>query len=33
VFHFHCHLIPRYLGDMHNPRGGVRYCIPEKGNY
>lgn len=33
VFHFHCHLIPRYTGDMENPRGGVRYCIPEKGNY
>jgi diadenosine tetraphosphate (Ap4A) HIT family hydrolase len=33
VFHFHCHLIPRYIGDMENPRGGVRYCIPEKGNY
>jgi len=33
VFHFHCHLIPRYKGDMENPRGGVRYCIPEKGNY
>jgi diadenosine tetraphosphate (Ap4A) HIT family hydrolase len=33
VFHFHCHLIPRYKGDMENPRGGIRYCIPEKGNY
>lgn len=33
VFHFHCHLIPRYEGDMENPRGGVRYCIPEKGSY
>jgi len=33
VFHFHCHLIPRYSGDMHNPRGGVRHCLPEKGNY
>jgi len=33
VFHFHCHLIPRYKGDMENPRGGVRYCIPEKGSY
>jgi diadenosine tetraphosphate (Ap4A) HIT family hydrolase len=33
VMHFHCHLIPRYIGDMENPRGGVRYCIPEKGNY
>lgn len=33
VMHFHCHLIPRYIGDMENPRGGIRYCIPEKGNY
>ena len=33
VMHFHCHVIPRYIGDMDNPRGGIRYCIPEKGNY
>lgn len=33
VFHFHCHLIPRYKGDMENPRGGVRHVIPTKGNY
>jgi diadenosine tetraphosphate (Ap4A) HIT family hydrolase len=33
VFHFHCHVIPRYSGDVEDPRGGVRYCIPEKGNY
>ena len=33
VFHFHCHLIPRYKGDMENPRGGVRHCISGKGYY
>lgn len=33
VFHFHCHIIPRYKGDMENPRGGVRHAIPEKGDY
>ncbi|SHG27730.1 HIT family protein [Chryseobacterium vrystaatense] len=33
VFHFHCHLIPRYKGDMHNPRGGVRHVIAGKGDY
>jgi diadenosine tetraphosphate (Ap4A) HIT family hydrolase len=33
VFHFHCHLIPRYRGDMENPRGGVRHCINGKGYY
>jgi len=24
VFHLHFHVIPRYLGDVENPRGGVR---------
>jgi len=33
VFHFHCHVIPRYKGDMDNPRGGVRHCIRGKGYY
>lgn len=33
VFHFHCHVIPRYKGDMENPRGGVRHVIPSKGKY
>lgn len=33
VMHFHCHVIPRYKGDMENPKGGVRYCIPKKGFY
>lgn len=33
VFHFHCHLIPRYKGDIENPSGGVRHCIPLKGYY
>lgn len=33
VFHFHCHLIPRYSGDMENPRGGVRHCVAGKGYY
>ena len=33
VMHFHCHVIPRYSGDMENPKGGVRYCIPAKGMY
>lgn len=29
----HIHLIPRMLGDMKDPTGGVRHVIPEKGNY
>ncbi len=33
VFHLHIHLIPRYLGDVSNPRGGVRAVIPGKQNY
>lgn len=33
VFHFHCHLIPRFAGDMNNPRGGVRHVIPSMGGY
>lgn len=33
VFHFHCHVIPRYKGDMSDPRGGVRHCISGRGYY
>jgi diadenosine tetraphosphate (Ap4A) HIT family hydrolase/HKD family nuclease len=33
VPHVHIHVIPRYAGDMPDPRGGVRHVIPEKGNY
>lgn len=31
--HVHIHLIPRYEGDMENPRGGVRGVIPSKQKY
>jgi diadenosine tetraphosphate (Ap4A) HIT family hydrolase len=33
VFHLHVHLIPRYRGDVTDPRGGVRHVIPSKANY
>ncbi|MFM7035234.1 MAG: HIT domain-containing protein, partial [Planctomycetia bacterium] len=33
VPHVHVHVIPRYSGDMGDPRGGVRHVIPAKGNY
>jgi ATP adenylyltransferase len=29
VFHCHVHLIPRRLGDVEDPRGGVRGAVPE----
>jgi diadenosine tetraphosphate (Ap4A) HIT family hydrolase len=33
VFHLHIHLIPRYKGDVEDPRGGVRGVIPSKQKY
>lgn len=33
VFHVHVHLIPRRMGDVENPRGGVRGVIPERQDY
>lgn len=33
VFHAHVHLIPRYVGDVEDPRGGVRGVIPGKQKY
>jgi diadenosine tetraphosphate (Ap4A) HIT family hydrolase len=33
VMHLHIHLIPRYLGDIEDPRGGVRWVIPENAPY
>jgi diadenosine tetraphosphate (Ap4A) HIT family hydrolase len=29
----HIHLIPRHPGDRPDPRGGVRWVIPEKADY
>jgi diadenosine tetraphosphate (Ap4A) HIT family hydrolase len=31
--HLHIHLIPRYVGDQPDPRGGVRWIFPEKADY
>ncbi|MDX1812207.1 MAG: HIT domain-containing protein, partial [Gammaproteobacteria bacterium] len=31
--HLHIHLIPRYIGDCKDPRGGVRWVNPEKARY
>jgi superfamily II DNA or RNA helicase/diadenosine tetraphosphate (Ap4A) HIT family hydrolase len=33
VMHLHVHLIPRYRGDMDDPRGGVRGVIPWRQRY
>jgi diadenosine tetraphosphate (Ap4A) HIT family hydrolase len=33
VLHCHCHLIPRYFGDVKEPRGGVRGVVPGKWGY
>ena len=33
VHHVHIHLIPRYDGDVDDPRGGVRGVIPSKQKY
>ncbi|MBT3191509.1 MAG: HIT family protein [Verrucomicrobia bacterium] len=33
ISHAHIHLIPRYKGDVVDPRGGVRWVLPEKAKY
>jgi superfamily II DNA or RNA helicase/diadenosine tetraphosphate (Ap4A) HIT family hydrolase len=33
LLHLHVHVIPRFRGDMGDPRGGVRGVIPSKQNY
>ena len=33
VHHLHVHIIPRYKGDVPNPRGGIRNIIHGKGDY
>jgi diadenosine tetraphosphate (Ap4A) HIT family hydrolase len=33
VMHAHIHVMPRYQGDIRDPRGGVRHIIPGKGIY
>jgi superfamily II DNA or RNA helicase/diadenosine tetraphosphate (Ap4A) HIT family hydrolase len=33
VMHVHVHVIPRFHGDVDDPRGGVRHVVPDKANY
>ena|SRR5690349_7278521 len=33
ILHFHVHVIPRYQGDVLDPRGGIRWVLPDKAAY
>jgi diadenosine tetraphosphate (Ap4A) HIT family hydrolase len=33
VMHAHVHVIPRWNGDVSDPRGGIRRVIPDKASY
>lgn len=33
IFHLHVHVIPRYEGDVPDPRGGMRWVIPQRAAY
>ena len=33
ILHLHIHVIPRYEGDMPDPRGGIRWIFPDKAKY
>ena len=33
VIHLHLHVIPRYAGDVPDPRGGIRWVIPGRAPY
>jgi diadenosine tetraphosphate (Ap4A) HIT family hydrolase len=33
VDHVHLHVIPRYAGDVEDPRGGIRWVIPARARY
>jgi len=33
IGHAHVHVIPRYKGDVEDPRGGIRWIMPEKAKY
>lgn len=33
IQHVHIHLIPRYQGDAADPRGGIRWVMPDKAKY
>lgn len=33
IMHAHLHVIPRWKGDVADPRGGIRWIIPTKAKY
>lgn len=33
VMHVHVHIIPRYSGDVDDPRGGIRWVVPNRATY
>ena len=33
IAHAHIHVIPRRTGDVADPRGGIRWIMPEKAKY
>ena len=33
VSHAHVHVVPRHKGDVDDPRGGIRWIIPERADY
>ncbi len=33
IGHVHVHLIPRYAGDVEDPRGGIRWILPANAPY
>jgi len=33
ISHAHVHVIPRYKGDVPDPRGGIRWVKPDKAKY
>jgi diadenosine tetraphosphate (Ap4A) HIT family hydrolase len=33
VDHVHLHIVPRHVGDVADPRGGIRWVLPERAAY
>jgi diadenosine tetraphosphate (Ap4A) HIT family hydrolase len=33
IGHAHIHVIPRFVGDIQDPRGGIRWVLPAKARY